>query len=64
MKFEHLINNIEVVHNELHQQAIQQVNNALTIRNSLIGFYIVSYEQKGDLADSVCQIQRQGYSLN
>ena len=48
MKFEHLINNIEVVHNELHQQAIQQVNNALTIRNSLIGFYIVSYEQKGE----------------
>ena len=25
MKFEHLIDNIEVVHNELFQQAIQQV---------------------------------------
>ena len=29
------------------QQAQQQVNTALTLRNWLIGFYIVEYEQHG-----------------
>ncbi len=31
----------------MQQQAINAVNQALTIRNWLIGFYIVEYEQNG-----------------
>jgi predicted nuclease of restriction endonuclease-like (RecB) superfamily len=47
MDFEQLVAQIEVVHNEVQQYAVRQVNNSLTIRNILIGFYIVEYEQNG-----------------
>ena len=47
MDFKSLIENIEFTHNQLQQYAIQQVNSSLTIRNILIGFYIVEYEQNG-----------------
>lgn len=47
MDFKSLIENIEFTHNQLQQYAIQQVNASLTIRNILIGFYIVEYEQNG-----------------
>ncbi len=42
-----LIENIHKVQTELQQQAIRSVNQALTTRNWLIGFYIVEYEQNG-----------------
>lgn len=42
-----LIRNISLVHNRLQQQAANAVNQALTIRNWLIGHYIVEYEQNG-----------------
>ncbi len=42
-----LINSITKTQIELQQQALQTVNQALTVRNWLIGFYIVEYEQKG-----------------
>lgn len=48
MKFEQLINSIEAVHYELQRQTIRQANNSLTIRNLLIGFYVVEFEQKGE----------------
>lgn len=48
MKFEQLINNIETVYYELQRQTVRQANNSLTIRNILIGFYIVEFEQKGE----------------
>lgn len=47
MNFEQLVNQIELVHVELQQYAVRQVNNCLTIRNVLVGFYIVEFEQNG-----------------
>ncbi|HPM13479.1 MAG TPA: PDDEXK nuclease domain-containing protein [Bacteroidales bacterium] len=47
MNFEQLVAQIEVVHNELQLVAVRQVNNLLTMRNILIGYYIVEYEQNG-----------------
>jgi len=47
MNFEILIKNIHSLQTELQQQAMRSVNQALTIRNWLIGFYIVEYEQNG-----------------
>ena len=47
MNFEQLVTQIEVVHNELQLVAVRQVNNLLTMRNILIGYYIVEYEQNG-----------------
>ncbi|MCF6169639.1 MAG: DUF1016 N-terminal domain-containing protein [Bacteroidales bacterium] len=45
--FKSLIHNISVVHQQLQQYAANAVNQALTIRNWLIGYYIVEYEQNG-----------------
>jgi predicted nuclease of restriction endonuclease-like (RecB) superfamily len=46
--FKLLIKNISVVHNHLQQQATNAINQALTVRNWLIGYYIVEYEQNGN----------------
>jgi predicted nuclease of restriction endonuclease-like (RecB) superfamily len=43
-----LIYTINDVHSELQVSAANAVNKALTIRNWLIGYYIVEYEQKGE----------------
>ena len=48
MNFEQLINSIESTHVELSTQAVKQVNNLQTIRNWLIGCYIVEFEQNGE----------------
>jgi len=48
MKYELLVNTIEKTHNHFQQQASKAVNVALTLRNWLIGFYIVEFEQNGD----------------
>lgn len=48
MKFELLIQTIEQTHNHFQQQAVRAVNVSLTLRNWLIGFYIVEFEQKGE----------------
>lgn len=54
MKAAESINNLEGLAKIIQQtnayflnKAQQQVNTALTIRNWLIGFYIVEYEQRG-----------------
>ena len=47
MNFDQLVGQIEAVHFELQEYAVRQVNNALTMRNIMIGFYIVEYEQNG-----------------
>ena len=47
MNFNILIKNIHHLQTEMQQQAMRSVNQALTIRNWLIGFYIVEYEQHG-----------------
>lgn len=45
MNFEKLIENINNAHSELQQKATSAVNKYLTIRNCLVGYYIV--EQSG-----------------
>lgn len=47
MNFEVLVNTIQETHNTLQQSALKSVNKHLTIRNWLVGFYIVEFEQKG-----------------
>ncbi len=47
MRFEHLVSSIEQTHLHFQQQAAKAVNVSLTIRNWLIGYYIVEFEQNG-----------------
>ncbi len=42
-----LVHEIENIHNKTQNEAIRSVNKSLTIRNWLIGCYIVEYEQNG-----------------
>lgn len=48
MNFKKLIAQIEQTHTALQQSAVKAVNTHLTIRNWLIGWYIVTYEQNGE----------------
>jgi predicted nuclease of restriction endonuclease-like (RecB) superfamily len=43
-----LITTIHDVHSELQASAANAINKALTVRNWLIGYYIVEYEQNGE----------------
>lgn len=47
MQLTELISAIQTTHDYTQRFAVQQVNSALTIRNWVIGFYIVEYEQNG-----------------
>ncbi len=47
MNFEKLVSTIQTASNHLQQNAIKAVNIHLTMRNWLVGFYIVEYEQNG-----------------
>ncbi|MCA1760704.1 MAG: DUF1016 N-terminal domain-containing protein, partial [Bacteroidales bacterium] len=46
--FDKLITTIEQVHRQLQAAAASSVNQSLTVRNWLIGFYIVEFEQNGE----------------
>lgn len=48
MNFEQLVKTIGETHDYLQQKAVSAVNQGLTLRNWLFGFYIVEYEQKGE----------------
>lgn len=48
MNIEQLANIIENTHVQLQQSAVKAVNQCQTIRNWLIGFYIVEFEQNGE----------------
>jgi predicted nuclease of restriction endonuclease-like (RecB) superfamily len=48
MKFDLLVNSIEQTHRHFQQQASKAVNVSLTLRNWLIGFYMVEYELHGE----------------
>src|SRR3954467_8783303 len=48
MNFSTLIQSIQFTHTVLQLQAVKAINRALTIRNWLIGYYIVEFEQKGE----------------
>jgi len=47
MQFNQLVNSIQHSHHQLQQQVAHSVNVGLTVRNWLVGYYIVEYEQKG-----------------
>lgn len=47
MDFKQLITNIQQTHDYLQEKAVAAVNQSLTLRNWLFGFYIVEYEQNG-----------------
>ena len=46
--FDQLLSAIKQTHTLLQAQAVNAVNQRLTIRNWLIGFYIVEFEQQGE----------------
>ncbi len=46
--FNILLSNIKSIHLQLQDSAAKAVNKLLTIRNWLIGYYIVEYEQNGE----------------
>ena len=48
MKYNELIGNIEGLHLAMQSEATKAVNIALTLRNWVIGYYIVEYEQHGE----------------
>jgi hypothetical protein len=48
MRFNQLIDIINETHSTLQQKAASAVNQGLTIRNWLIGFYIAEFEQNGE----------------
>ena len=48
MNITNLTDKIIGIHKELQSRAKSAVNISLTIRNWLIGFYIVEYEQHGE----------------
>jgi len=48
MNFNILVNTIRETHTSLQPSALKSVNKHLTIRNWLVGFYIVEFEQNGE----------------
>ncbi len=47
LNYEALVTTIAQAHEQAQQQAVQAVNLTLTLRNWLIGYYLVEYEQHG-----------------
>ncbi|TAF78486.1 MAG: DUF1016 family protein, partial [Sphingobacteriales bacterium] len=48
LNFNSLVSEIENTHLHFQQQAAKAVNISLTVRNWLIGYYIVEFEQNGE----------------
>ena len=48
MNFEYLVSTIDQMHRHFQQQASKAINIQLTLRNWLIGYFIVEFEQAGD----------------
>lgn len=48
MKYTDLLKNIEHTHTTFFNHSANAINQSLTIRNWVIGYYIVEYEQKGN----------------
>ena len=48
MNFEQLATIITDTHQQLQQSAVKAVNQCQTVRNWLMGFYIVEFEQNGE----------------
>ena len=52
MNFEQLANIITDTHQQLQQSAVKAVNQCQTVRNWLMGFYIVEFEQNGVIEET------------
>jgi predicted nuclease of restriction endonuclease-like (RecB) superfamily len=48
MKYLNLISQIDETHQTLQQNAVKALNSHITLRNWLIGYYIVEFEQNGE----------------
>ena len=48
LNFGSLVSVIEQTHQHFQQQAVNALNVSLTVRNWLVGYYIVTFEQKGE----------------
>ena len=48
MDFKQLTQHIRQAHDALQAYAVKAINIGLTLRNWLIGYYIVEYEQNGE----------------
>jgi len=48
MNFTNLVRSIQQTHTVLQYQANKAINRSLTIRNWLVGFYIIEFEQNGE----------------
>lgn len=48
MNFEILLNTIQKTHSVFQQNAVKAVNTYLTMRNWLMGYYIVEFQQNGE----------------
>lgn len=48
MRYNELESTIQEVHSSLQQNTIKAINRNITIRNWLIGYYIIEFEQKGE----------------
>lgn len=48
MKYQSLLLSIDQTHQTLQQSAVKAVNSHITLRNWLIGYYIVEFEQNGE----------------
>ena len=48
LNFGSLVSVIEQTHQHFQQQAVKAVNVSLTVRNWLVGYYIVTFKQKGE----------------
>ena len=48
INFDTLAQSIQHTHTVLQQEAVKSVNISMTVRNWLVGFYIVEFEQNGE----------------
>lgn len=48
MKYQNLISSIDETHQTLQQNAVKAVNSHISLRNWLIRYYIVAFEQNGE----------------
>lgn len=48
MQYKSLISSIDETHQTLQQSAVKAVNSHITLRNWLVGYYIVEFEQNGE----------------
>lgn len=48
MNFPQLANNIRFTHEILQNNAFRAINQNITVRNWLVGFWIVEFEQNGE----------------